>query len=107
VTRLGKRPVHQSLIRPALFGGTEQGMAVLTLIAVVGIPMYGGFLPVTIALGFLVGLPLHALGVSLAKKDAQMVALLVRSLWARDSYLPHGAGRTRAPAVRPSIPGAR
>jgi hypothetical protein len=58
-------------------------------------------------MGFFVGLPLHALGVSLAKKDAQMIVLLVRSLWARDSYPPHGAVRTRASAVRPSIPGAR
>lgn len=107
MTRRGRRPVHPSLIRPALFGGTEQGMAVLTLIAGIGIPMYGGFHPATIALGFVVGLPLHALGVWLAKQDPQMISLLVRSLWARDSYFPHGGGRRRSPAVRPSIPGAR
>ena len=51
MTRRGERPVHLSLIRPTLFGGAEQGMAVLTLIAAVGIPMYGGFHPATIAVG--------------------------------------------------------
>lgn len=107
MTRRGKRPVHLSLIRPTLFGGAEQGMAVLTLIAVVGIPMYGGFHPATIAVGLVVGLPVHALGRWLAKKDPHMIALFIRSLRARDFYLPHGARRAWSPAVRPSIPEAR
>jgi type IV secretory pathway TrbD component len=106
VTRRGTRPVHLSLIRPVLLGGSEQGMAVLTLIAAVGIPMYGGFHPLTIAVGLLFALPVHALGVWLAKKDPQTIVLYVRSLRARDFYLPQGAAGTRSPAVRPSIPGA-
>lgn len=103
----GRRPVHPSLIRPVLFGGTEQGMAMLTVCAAVGVPMYGGFHPVTIAAGLLVAVPIHTLGVWLAKKDPQMVTLFVRSLLARDFYLPYGSRRTRSPVVRPSIPGAR
>jgi len=101
-----RRVVHVSLVRPVLFGGTEQGMAMLTLIAAVGVPMYGGFHPVTIAVGLLLAFPIHALGVWFAKKDPQMAALYVRSLLARDFYLPYGARRTRPPVVRPSIPGA-
>ncbi len=100
----GRRPVHPSLVRPVLFGGTEQGMAMLAMSAGVGVPMYGGFHPVTIAAGLLLAIPIHALGVWLAKKDPQVVTLYVRSLWARDSYLPFGSRRTRSPVVRPSIP---
>lgn len=103
----GRRTVHPSLIRPVLFGGTEQGMAMLTVIAGVGIPLYGGFHPVALAIGLLLAVPTHALGVWLAKKDAQMVTLFVRSLLARDFYLPYGCRKTRSPVVRPSIPGAR
>lgn len=100
-----RRVVHQSLIRPVLFGGTEQGIAMLVLIAAVGIPMYGGFHAATIGIGFLLAVPLHSLGVWLAKKDPQMVALFARSISARDFYLPFGAMRTRSSVVRPSIPG--
>ena len=103
----GRRPVHPSLVRPVLFGGTEQGVAMLAVSAGVGVPMYGGFHPVTIAAGLFLAVPIHALGVWLAKKDSQMVALYLRSLLARDFYLPHGTRRTRSPAVRPSIPEAR
>ena len=105
--RRGRRPVHPSLVRPVLFGGTEQGMAMLAVSAGVGIPMYGGFHPFTIAAGLLLFLPIHALGVCLAKKDPQMVTLYIRTLLTRDYYLPYGSRRTRSPAVRPSIPEAR
>jgi type IV secretory pathway TrbD component len=103
----GKRTVHPSLIRPVLFGGTEQGMAMLTVIAGVGVPLYGGFHPVSLVVGLALAFPTHTLGVWLAKKDAQMVTLFVRSLLDRDFYLPYGSRRTRSPVVRPSIPGAR
>lgn len=99
--------VHPSLVRPVLFGGVEQGMAMLTLIAAVGIPLYGGFHPVTIGVGLLLAFPIHALGVWMAKKDPQMVGLYARSVWGDDHYLPYGAKRTRSSRVRPSIPGAR
>ncbi len=102
-----RRVIHPSLVRPVLFGGAEQGMAVLTVIAAVGIPLYGGFHLITVAVALLLALPLHALGVGLAKKDPQMVALYVRSLMGRDHYLPFGARPTRSPVVRPSIPGVR
>lgn len=104
--RPGGRPVHPSLVRPMLFGGTEQGMAMLAVSAGVGIPMYGGFHPLGIAAGLLLAIPVHALGVWLAKKDPQMVALYVRTLQGRDYYLPYGSRRARSPGVRPSIPGA-
>ncbi len=102
-----RRVIHPSLVRPVLFGGAEQGMAVLTVIAAVGIPLYGGLHVITVAVALLLAFPLHALGVGFAKKDPQMVALYVRSLMARDFYLPFGARKMRSPVVRPSIPGAR
>jgi type IV secretory pathway TrbD component len=79
-------------------------MAMLAMSAGVGVPMYGGFHPVTIAAGLLLAIPIHALGVWLAKRDPQVVTLYVRSLWARDAYLPFGSRRTRSPVARPSIP---
>ncbi len=102
-----RRVIHPSLVRPVLFGGAEQGMTVLTVIAAVGIPLYGGFHVITITVALLLAFPLHALGVGLAKKDPQMVALYVRSLTARDFYLPFGARKTLSSVVRPSIPGVR
>ena len=100
-----RRVVHQSLIRPVLFGGTEQGVAMVTLIGAVGIPMYGGFHPITIVVGLAVAIPIHALGVWLAKKDPQMVSLYIRGALARDFYLPYGSRKARSAMVRPSIPG--
>jgi type IV secretory pathway TrbD component len=82
-------------------------MAILAVSAGVGVPMYGGFHPLTIAAGVLLAVPIHTLGVWLAKKDPQMVTLYVRSLLARDAYLPYGSRRARSPVVRPSIPEAR
>ena len=82
-------------------------MAMVAMSAGVCLPMYGGFHPVTIAAGVLLAVPIHTLGVWLAKKDPQMVTLYVRSLLARDVYLPYGSGRARSPVVRPSIPEGR
>lgn len=101
-----KRQIHPSLIRPVLLGGAERGVTVLSVAAAIGIPMFTGLHPVTIGIALLFAIPMHALGVWLARRDPQGVAVYLRSISAKDHYVPWGTRRPRATGVRPSIPGA-
>jgi type IV secretory pathway TrbD component len=101
-----RRRIHPSLIKPVLFGGAERGVAVVSVAAAIGVPLFVGVhvLTVTIALAF--AFPIHVLGVWLASRDPQMIAVYLRSLSARDHYVPWTARQARPTSVRPSIPGA-
>lgn len=101
-----KRHIHPSLIRPVLLGGAERGVTVLSVSAGVGIPMFTGLHLVTIGIALLFAFALHTLGVWLARRDPQAVTVYVRSISAKDHYVPWGVRRLRSAAVRPSIPGA-
>lgn len=101
-----KRTIHQSLIRPVLFGGAERGVSVLSVAAAIGIPMFAGLHVLTVAIALVFALPVHALGVWLARRDPQMIAVYLRSLSASDHYVPWGGRRLRSTAVHPCIPGA-
>jgi type IV secretory pathway TrbD component len=101
-----RRTIHPSLIRPVLFGGAERGVAVVTFMVAVGIPLYAGLHLLTVGIALLFAFPIHALGVWAAKQDPQMIAVYLRSLAGRDHYLPWGSRHTRAAPLRPSIPGA-
>jgi len=101
-----KRTIHQSLIRPVLFGGAERGITVVSVSAAIGIPLFAGLHVVTVATALLVALPLHGLGVWMARRDPQMIALYLRSLSANDHYVPWGTRRPRSGPVDPCIPGA-
>lgn len=101
-----RRRIHPSLIRPVLFGGVERGVAVVSFAAAVGIPLFAGLHVLTLAIAFLFAVPIHALGVWLARRDPQMIAIYLRSISARDHYVPWGLRRTRPAPVRPCIPGA-
>jgi type IV secretion system protein TrbD len=103
---LEKRPIHPSLIRPILLGGAERGMAIISVAAGIGVPMFTGLHPVASVIAVLFAFSLHALGVWLARRDPQAIAVYVRSISAKDHYLPWGSRRLRAGSVRPSIPGA-
>ncbi|MGH7576221.1 MAG: VirB3 family type IV secretion system protein [Longimicrobiales bacterium] len=101
-----KRTIHQSLIRPVLFGGAERGVSVLSVSAAIGIPMFAGLHVLTVGIALVFALPLHALGVWLARRDPQMIAVYLRSLSASDHYVPWGGRCPRSTVVHPSIPGA-
>lgn len=100
-----RRAIHQSLIRPVLFGGAERGITVLSASAAIGIPLFAGLHVLTIAVALAFAFPVHGLGVWLARRDAQMVAVYLRSLSASDHYVPWGTRSRWSVPVHPSIPG--
>lgn len=100
-----KRTIHQSLIRPVLFGGAERGVSVLSVSAAIGVPMFAGLHVLTIAVALAFAFPVHALGVWLARRDPQMIAVYLRSLSASDHYVPWGSRRRRSASVHPCILG--
>lgn len=101
-----KRTIHQSLVRPVLFGGAERGVSVLSVSAAIGIPMFAGLHVLTVAIALALAFPVHGLGVWLAKRDPQMIAVYLRSLSASDYYVPWCARRPGSAAVHPCIHGA-
>ena len=100
-----RRRIHPSLIRPVLFGGVERGVAVVSFSAAIGIPLFAGLHILTIIIALLFAFPIHALGVWMANRDPQMVAVYLRSIAARDHYVPWSARGVRRAPVRPCIPG--
>lgn len=101
-----RRTIHPSLIKPVLFGGVERGVAVMSASAAIGIPLFAGLHPLTLAIAFVFAFPMHGLGVWMARRDPQMIAVYVRSLSARDHYVPWSARRVNGGPVRPCIPAA-
>ena len=84
----------------------SRGVAVVSVAAAVGIPLFAGLHVLTVTIALLFAFPIHALGVWLASRDPQMVAVYLRTLSARDHYVPWAARQARSTPVRPSIPGA-
>lgn len=101
-----QRTIHQSLIRPVLFGGAEWGITVVSVSAAIGLPLFAGLHVLTVATALLLAFSLHGLGVWMARRDPQMIALYLRSLSASDHYVPWGTRRPRSAPVPPCIPGA-
>jgi type IV secretory pathway TrbD component len=88
-----------------LFGGVERGVAVLSFSAAIGIPLFAGLHVLTLCIAFVFAVPLHALGVWMARRDPQMIAVYLRSISARDHYVPWGSRRVAAAPVHACIPG--
>jgi type IV secretion system protein VirB3 len=101
-----RRTIHQALIRPVLFGGVERGVAVMSFSAAIGIPLFAGLHVLTVAIALLFAFPVHGLGVWVGKRDPQMITLYLRSVSARDHYVPWGGRRLPQAPVHPSIPAA-
>lgn len=101
-----RHTIHPSLIRPVLFGGAEPGVAVVSVSTAVGVPMFAGLHLVTLAVALLFAFWVHAIGVWLARRDPQMIAVYLRSIAAKDHYVPWGTRRGRPMAPRPCVPGA-
>lgn len=81
-------------------------MAVVAFSATIGVPLYAGLHVFTVAIALIFAFPIHALGVWIAKRDPQMIAVYLRSLSGKDHYLPWGSRRAGSFAVHSCIPGA-
>lgn len=99
--------IHASLYRPVLFAGAEPAVVVLEVTTAFALVFGIGLHVATVLLAAFYLTAVHSAMVWVAKQDAHMTALYVRSLSARDFYPPHGSvGGNPAPA-RPSIPHGR
>lgn len=97
-------PIHQSLLRPALVAGAEPAAAAIEGLTAGALLFGAGFHVLTITLAAFYLIVVHAVMVWVAKQDPHMSQLYIRSLSARDFYVPlAGLHAPRLPARR-SIP---
>jgi type IV secretory pathway TrbD component len=96
--------VHPSLYRPVLFAGAEPAVVVMEVTTAFALVFGVGLHVATVLLAAFYLTVVHSLMVWVAKQDAHMIALYVRSLSARDFYPPHGSPHASSPPVHPSIP---
>lgn len=99
--------IHASLYRPVLFAGAEPAVVVLEITTAFALVFGIGLHVATVLLAAFYLTAVHSAMVWVAKQDAHMTALYVRSLSARDFYPPHGAVRGSPAPARPSIPRGR
>jgi type IV secretory pathway TrbD component len=96
--------IHASLVRPALFAGAEPAVVMVEASVTFALVFVVGFHVATLLLAVVWLTAVHGVMVWVAKQDAQMTTLYVRSLFAQD-YYPAQAGVQAAPAaVRSSVP---
>ena len=96
--------IHASLYRPVLFAGAEPAVVVLEVTTAFALVFGIGLHVATVLLAAFYMTVVHSIMVWVAKQDAHMTALYVRSLGARDFYAPHAGIRAPSPTVAPSIP---
>ena len=98
--------IHASLYRPVLFAGAEPAVVVLEVTTAFALVFGIGLHVATVLLAVFYLTVVHSLMVWVAKQDAHMTALYVRSLSSGDFYPPHASVRASPPPVHPSIPRA-
>ena len=96
--------IHASLYRPVLFAGAEPAVVVLEMTTAFALVFGIGLHVATLLLAVFYVTVVHSVMVWVAKQDAHMTALYVRSLSARDFYPPHTGLRAPSPVVMPSVP---
>ena len=96
--------VHTSLYRPVLFAGAEPAVVIVELSTAFALVFGIGLHVATVVLAVLYLTVVHGVMVWVAKQDAQMTSLYVRSLSAKDFYAPHAEIYAATPVVRPSLP---
>jgi type IV secretory pathway TrbD component len=96
--------VHPSLHRPVLFAGVEPAVAVLEVAVAFALVFGVGLHLATVGLATVWLTAVHGLMTWVAKQDPQMISLYLRSLRARDFYVPTALVYQTAPPVHPSIP---
>ena len=96
--------IHGSLVRPALYAGAEPAVVMVEISVAFALVFVVGFHVITLLLALFWLTVVHSAMVWVAKQDPQMTTLYVRSLFARDYYLPHAGVRAAPPVVRTSVP---
>ena len=96
--------VHSSLYRPVLFAGAEPAVVIVELSTAFALVFGVGLHAATVVLAVLYLTVVHGVMVWVAKQDAHMTALYVRSLSAGDYYAAHAEIDAANPVVRPSLP---
>ena len=99
--------IHAALWRPVLFAGAEPAVVALEVTTAFALVFGVGLHVPTVLLAVFYLTVVHAVMVWVAKQDAQMTVLYVRSLGTRDFYLPHASVHAALPPVHPSIPQGR
>jgi type IV secretory pathway TrbD component len=95
--------VHPSLYRPVLFAGAKPAVVVMEVTTAFALVFGVGLHVATVLLAAFYLTVVHSLMIWVAKQDAHMIALYVRSLSGRDFYPPHGSPHASSPPVHPSI----
>jgi type IV secretory pathway TrbD component len=104
---LEAHPIHPALYRPVLFAGAEPAVVVLEVTTAFALVFGAGLHVATVLLALLYLTVVHAVMVWVAKHDARMTVLYVRSLSGRDFYAPHGGVHGGSPHVHAAIPRAQ
>ena len=104
---LERHTVHASLTRPVLFAGAEPPVVIVEVTTAFALVFGVGLHVATVLLAAFWLTVVHAVMAWVAAKDAQMTALYVRSLAARDFYPAQGSVHAGPPPVHPSIPRPR
>ena len=95
--------VHASLYRPVLFAGAEPAVVIVELSTAFALVFGIGLHATTLVLAVLYLTVVHGVMVWVAKQDAHMTSLYVRSLAAKDFYAAHATIHAAIPVVRPSL----
>jgi type IV secretory pathway TrbD component len=95
--------VHASLYRPVLLAGAEPAIVIVEVSTAFALVFGIGLYAATILLATLYLTVVHGLMVWVAKQDAHMIALYVRSLAGADFYAPHADIHAPSPSVKPSM----
>jgi type IV secretory pathway TrbD component len=102
--RLARNRVHQSLVRTPLYAGVEKGFLLFEVTTTGFLFFVVGFRLVTFVVAAVWVLVLHPLMAWVSVRDPLLPALYVRSLTAKDYYVPHARHGRRPLAPKPSIP---
>lgn len=78
--------VHQSLVKPILFGGAERELAIINVLLIVMLIVGGNFSLVGIIIAGLLATVGHASLVAAAKLDSQLVRIYCRHIRYKDYY---------------------
>jgi type IV secretory pathway TrbD component len=96
--------IHASLVRPALYAGVEPAVVMVEASVTFALVFVVGFHVATLLFALFWLTAVHSTMVWVAKQDAQMTTLYVRSLFAQDYYPAHASVQAAPAAVRSSVP---
>jgi type IV secretory pathway TrbD component len=96
--------LHPSLWRPALFMGVEPAVAILEGTTALALVFVVGLHFITLALAVFYLTVVHSVMAWVAKQDALMSQLYIRSLTAKDYYAPHAGIGAGPPSVHATLP---